>query len=76
MENITVDAGTAKVTFTCTVTNIGGHKVSNNYIRQVIETFYHLTTYLITIIKFFRLNGFTMEDTFAMVFSKREKMYH
>ena len=33
MENITVDAGTAKVTFTCTVTNIGGHKVSNNYIR-------------------------------------------
>ena len=26
--------------------------------------------------KFFRLNGFTMEDTFAMVFSKREKMYH
>ena len=27
MQNLTVDEGTANVTFKCTLTNIGGHKV-------------------------------------------------
>ena len=33
MENITVDAGTAKITFICTLTNIGGHKVCTTHLR-------------------------------------------